>query len=150
MKVYQHIAQCLQAMENCRARDNVEWFDKHTATVIALCDMYLPSGSGFDNGTQIDLEASTPNKLMFNTSYHHMDDAGSYEGWSDHSVVITPDLATGFSVKVAGKDRNDIKDYIGEAFSRALDIDASRADYCRACGVDPANDPLVQREATGE
>ena len=76
----------------------------------------FPSGSGFDSGTKIDLEKSTGEKLVFTTSFHHMDDNGSYCGWSDHTVTTRPSFVTGFSMKISGPNTRDIKDYIGDTF----------------------------------
>ena len=73
-----------------------------------------PHGSGFDAGTELD-DKSTPKKLIFNTSYHHMDEAGYYIGWTDHQVIITPSFV-GMDIKVTGKNYNDIKDYIEDVF----------------------------------
>lgn len=73
-----------------------------------------PRGSGFDAGTELN-DKSTTKKLIFNTSYHHMDEAGFYDGWTDHKVIITPSF-DGMDIKVTGKDYNYIKDYIGDVF----------------------------------
>jgi hypothetical protein len=74
-----------------------------------------PSGSGFDNGTQIDRDRS--DVLIFSTSFHHMDEAGGYDGWTEHTVRVKPSLAWGFDLTVSGRDRNGIKDYIADVFS---------------------------------
>lgn len=80
----------------------------------------LPSGSGFDAGTKIDREASTPNKLVLTTSFHHMNDAGYYDGWTEHKVIVKPDLQWGFSLAVTGRDKRDIKEYIGDMFHNLI------------------------------
>ena len=49
-----------------------------------------------------------------------MDAGGGYDGWTEHSVIVTPDLATGFDLKVTGRDKRDIKEYLGELFYAAL------------------------------
>jgi hypothetical protein len=84
---------------------------------------YLPSGSGFDAGTTLDEGASSPDKLVFDTSFHHMDEHGGYDGWTEHKVIVTPSLAHGCDLRVTGRDRNDIKSYIGETFAHALDTE---------------------------
>lgn len=81
----------------------------------------LPSGSGFDSGCKFDVSASRPDKLVFTTSFHHMNDAGMYDGWTDHKVTVVPSLMFGFELRVSGKDRDGIKDYIAEAFQSVLD-----------------------------
>lgn len=120
-KLYQLLATHLNAMENCRESGNDEWLDKHSDMVATLVKQYLPSGSGFDSGTDLDFDESKGGtRLVFNTSYHHMDDNGMYDGWTDHTVTIKPDLALNFSLSVGGRNKRDIKDYIAEAFHCAL------------------------------
>ena len=77
-----------------------------------------PSGSGFDAGTEIDLDRSNKNKLVFTTAFHHMDEFGYYEGWTHHEVIVKPDLRFGFEIKVTGRDKNEkgIKEYIADVF----------------------------------
>ncbi len=124
-KLYQRIATCVQAMENCRASGNSEWLDRHQETAEKMVKLFMPSGSGFDNGTRLDFDMSGPNKLVFQTGFHHMNDAGMYDGWTDHSVVVTPDLANGFVLKIFGRDRQGIKEYIAEMFHSALGTDVT-------------------------
>lgn len=124
-KLYQHLASRVQAMENCRMAGNSEWLDRHRAVIDRMVGSYMPRGSGFDAGTVLHIGKSSANKLVFSTAYHHMHESGMYDGWSEHIVIVTPDLASGFNLKVTGRDRNDIKDYIGEAFHYALSLDFS-------------------------
>lgn len=126
MKVYQAIASKIQAMRNCDESGNIEWFHKHHDAILALVRDHLPSGSGFDSGTAIDgLEHvdSKRDELRFSTFFHHMNDSGMYDGWSEHCIVVRPSLAHGFTLRVAGRDRNGIKEYIAEVFSAALDAE---------------------------
>ena len=73
-----------------------------------------PSGSGFDNGTTVELGRS--GTLLFNTSFHHLNDGGYYDGWTVHVVRAKPSLAWGFDLTISGRNLNDIKDYIAEVF----------------------------------
>ena len=79
----------------------------------------MPSGSGWDCGTKVS-EDSKPDRLVFYGEFHHMDEQGSYDGWTDHSIIVTPSLAHGFKMRITGKDRNEIKDYLHEMFDFAL------------------------------
>ena len=110
----------VDARLTCIARDNHEWLAKHTERIEALVKEHLPSGAGFDHGTSLDLDASTGEKLVFNTAFHHMNDGGFYDGWTEHHVICTPSLAHDFSLKISGRNRNDIKEHIHEVFSIAL------------------------------
>ena len=117
--LYVALASAVQARLNCIESGNVEWCDRHEERIGALVKAGLPSGSGFDAGTTLDLDTSTGSKLVLNTSYHHMTE-GSYDGWTDHTVTVTASMVDGFDLKVSGRDRNQIKDYIGDAFGNAL------------------------------
>lgn len=96
----------------------------------------FPSGSGFDAGTTLDLTVSTPNKLAFMTSFHHMEE-GTYTGWTKHEVIVTPDLAFDFRVRVTGRETRrgaaPVKDYIAETFHDILDKDEDWEKVWRDC-----------------
>jgi hypothetical protein len=120
--LYRLLANTLQAFLNCQTRNpvNQEWANRHETTIDQLCKDFLPSGSGIDCGTKFDWDQSTPEKLVFLTSYHHMNDGGYYDGWTEHKVIVTPSLCSDFDLKVTGRDRNEIKDYLAEVFDSAL------------------------------
>lgn len=80
----------------------------------------FPSGAGFDAGTKLDLGRSTGEKLVFTTSFHHMDEHGGYDGWTEHTITVKPSMQFDFDLKVSGRDRNGIKDYIAEQFDYTL------------------------------
>lgn len=82
-----------------------------------------PSGSGFDSGTEFLVDKSNTERLVFKTSFHHMDDAGGYDGWTDHEVWVKADLLVGFTIRVTGQNRNDIKEYIADVFNTFLNED---------------------------
>jgi hypothetical protein len=84
-----------------------------------LVKSFMPSGSGFDNGTTIDIERSNARKLVFQTGFHHMNETGMYDGWTHHNVIVTAEF-DGLDIQVTGRDRNNIKEYIGETFYSAL------------------------------
>lgn len=121
-KLYQVIANKVAAWHNCQNSDylNQEWQDRHEDDVEQLVKDHMPSGSGFDAGTTIDWDRSTGEKLVFHTSFHHMDDNGSYDGWTEHDVVVKPSLIHEFIIDVKGRNRNDIKEFIAESFDYSL------------------------------
>ena len=80
----------------------------------------LPSGSGWDMGTKLDGPASSAEKLVLYGEFHHMNDGGYYDGWTDHQIIVTPSLQSGFKLRITGRDRNQIKDYLYEMFDFAL------------------------------
>lgn len=119
-KLFQHIARKLEAMESCRKTGNTEWFDNHEESIESLIDGYMPSGSGIDNGVSFDFDESMPNKLVFTFEYHHMNEGGYYDGWTEHKCIVTPSLSFGIDIKITGRDRNNVKDYLYDVFEQAL------------------------------
>lgn len=117
--LYSQIAKLLQARVNCQASGNAEWLGRHTAEALELVKEFAPSGSGFDSGTMLDLTASNPEKLVFHTSFHHMNENG-YTHWTEHTVTVRPSLAFGILIRVSGRNYNDIKSYIHDAFAQFL------------------------------
>lgn len=125
-ELYATLASLIQARLNCIKSNNQEWLGKHTARILEIVKAHMPSGSGVDSGTKIDLDASTGEKLVFTFSYHHMNDNGMYDGWTEHKAIVTPSLAHGFSLNITGRNRNQIKEYLHEVFSFAV---SAQLDY---------------------
>lgn len=114
--VASELASLLLAMANCEESGNAEWLEKHRARAEEIVRNTAPSGSGIDCGTTLDFERSDSKKLVFMCSFHHMDEHGSYDGWSNHEIVVKPSLAFGIDVAVKGQNRNDVKDYLHEVY----------------------------------
>lgn len=114
----QHIADRVMARRNCIDRDNVEWRDKHEDALEVLA-RELPRGSGIDNGTKIDLDRSTGDRIVLTFGFHFMDQNGMYAGWGDYSAVIRPAFH-GIDVTIRGRNRNDIKEYLHQTYEYAL------------------------------
>ncbi len=124
--LYQILASTLQAYDNCTKNgatqsQKAEWTARHRDAIYDLVEQFMPRGSGIDSGTKIAWDESTPNKLVFTTAFHHMDENGYYDGWTEHKVIVTPSLSMGYDLKITGRDRNDIKDYLAEVYTAALD-----------------------------
>ena len=102
------IASTLIAIENCQRDGKLH----------ALEDS-LPSGSGIDGGTKID-KSSKPDRLILTMSFHHMDETGTYDGWTEHAIIVKPSLAFGVDIKITGRDKNGIKEYLAEVYQDAL------------------------------
>ena len=116
-QVYQEIAALSAAIENCKARGNYEWLARHEERLSWVINQFLPSGSGIDSGTKL-IEASDK-KIVLQADFHHMDQNGYYDGWTEHTVVVRP-AWQGIDIKITGRNRNDIKDYLGDVFHDAL------------------------------
>lgn len=119
-KVYAKIAQEISRRKRGE-EGNQHWMDLAEEALHHIEREILPSGSGFDSGSRIDLDESKPDKLVIRAEFHHMDDSGGYCGWSSHHVIVTPCLAHGFNMRVTGKDKRGIKEYIADVFHHCLD-----------------------------
>ena len=117
-KLYQKIASSINALNNCIKTNNTVWIDKHTDNLKDYENL-LPSGSGFDSGTNIDIDNSDNKKIVLYTSFHHLNDNGYYVKWTDHKIIIKPSF-NDFDIKITGINYNDIKDYIGDVFYYCL------------------------------
>lgn len=122
-KLYRQLASLVQARKNCADGTNPEWFERHGENATKLTDDHMPHGSGFDSGTKLDLDASSGERLVFHTEYHHMNEVGFYDGWTEHSVIVTPSLQFGFTMRITGRNRNDIKEYMYDVFWECLNTD---------------------------
>jgi len=115
------LASAIDAYKRCEKNGNKEWSERHSDTIRKLAREFLPSGSGFDSGTKVDIARSTADVLYLETSYHHMHESGMYDGWTEHTVTVKPSLVFGFTLRINGPDRNGFKDYAYEEFRDALE-----------------------------
>lgn len=77
----------------------------------------MPRGGGFDCGTR--LVSVSEKKLVLQTEYHHMNENGFYTNWTSHKIIVEGTL-NGYSLKVTGRNQNDIHDVISEYIDRAM------------------------------
>ncbi len=115
----QDIALTLTALLNCRKTAN-------RAKLVEFARDRLPRGAGLDKGTEIDIVASTPERIVLTTSFHHMDQDGGYNGWTDHEIIVTPSLGFGFNLRITGYNRNDIKPYLQDLFQETLSSEENK------------------------
>lgn len=120
--LYKAIANKFQAMQSC----SETWKSRHEDTIILLVNRYMPHGSGIDTGTRFSFEDSKPDKLVFYFSYHHMNEDGYYDGWTEHKLIVTPNLWSDFDMRITGSNRNDCKEYFYQTFNEDLrmEVDA--------------------------
>jgi hypothetical protein len=128
MKLYQEIATALAARENCLQSGNQDWLENWERKLKAIETYCLPSGSGFDSGEKLDLEASKPDRIIINGSYHVMNKNGFYDGYADYQIIITPSFVHGFELRLIGSSKwprrkayDGLKDYITETYAEVLD-----------------------------
>jgi hypothetical protein len=111
------IARTLEAHANCVKNNNTEWKIRWEEKLVEL-EGKLPHGSGVDNGVEIDM-SSTADKIVLTVSFHHMDENGFYDGWTDHKAIVRPSFG-GINIKITGKNRNEIKEYLADLFHHVL------------------------------
>jgi len=120
------IAGTVQAMNNCIAVKNEIWEHRHRETISQIEANDLPSGSGINSGCEIDLSNTTKDKVIIKTSFHHMDEHGGYDEWTEHNVTIRPQF-NGIDIKISGKDKNGVKEYLAELFNEVLTNETQEA-----------------------
>jgi hypothetical protein len=118
--LYKRLARLVGQYHRCVESNNVEWRDRSEERIRKLVNEHLPHGSGFDSGCALQLDASTEDKLTITTSFHHMNENGYYDGWTEHVVRVKASLAFGFTLTISGPNRNQIKDHFYECFDYAL------------------------------
>lgn len=116
MPLYQLIATTIQAHENCAVNGNSEWKIRHRETLDYIERNFLPSGAGIDSGTRIDFDRTTGDKLILTFGFHHMNDGGYYDGWTEHSLTVRPSLTQEIDLNISGRDRNEIKEYLYDTY----------------------------------
>jgi hypothetical protein len=135
--IVEMLALLLESIDNCRksTSDKQAWENRYTDRFNYLEKNFLPSGSGIDCGTKILDDKSSRTKLVFKCSFHHMDEHGGYDGWTEHTVIVTPAF-DGIDVVVKGRNRNEIKDHIADRFRYELlqyvELDHENDKYIRS------------------
>lgn len=125
MKLYQAIATAIVARENSYETYNQEWLE-NWENKLEEYQKLLPSGSGFDSGCEIDLDNSNGERIRIKADFHHMNEHGFYDGWTEHTVTIRASLLFGFEVRVNGVNRNNIKEYIQETFNHVMSMEVEQ------------------------
>lgn len=123
MKLYKYLANQLSRIDYMRRNDRDGEARGICDQVTAFVKEHFPSGSGFDTGTHLDWDKSTVNKLVFRTEFHQMDGNGAYDGWTQHEIIVKPSFLYDCDIRITGRDRNQIKDYIDEVFTSILSRD---------------------------
>lgn len=85
------IAYIAEALDIAERNRNHPWIEKWEAELEQLENM-LPHGSGLDGVVEIDRSATSSDKITIVFDYHHMDEFGGYQGWSEWRLVVSADL----------------------------------------------------------
>ncbi len=51
-----------------------------------------------------------------------MDENGYYCGWTEHNLIVTPSFKFGYDMRIPGKDKNQIKEYLYQIFGEVFTI----------------------------
>ena len=114
------IASEISRLEYAYKREGTQEIIDSATSRLSELDDELPSGSGIDSGCKIDLDSSTSEKIVITFGFHHMNDGGFYDGWTEHKLTVKPSFLFGIDLKISGRDRNQIKDYLYDLFSFEL------------------------------
>lgn len=117
--LYKQFASATDARLNCLRSENpfAESWQEMIEFLVTNC---LPHGSGIDNGVTFDFERSTGSKLVFHFGFHFMDDSGYYDGWENYTLIVTASMISNFDMRITGKNRGDIKEYLYQVFEYSL------------------------------
>jgi hypothetical protein len=129
------ISEAIRARNNRRKNGDKKWQARWEQRLTQL-EGCLPSGSGVDSGTKIELDVNNPEvSLAFVMNFHHMTGDGMYDGWTKHIIYVTATFGKSFVMRCAGRDKNNIKDYLCEILDAAL-------------GAEAPEHPWLEKEAT--
>jgi hypothetical protein len=104
---------------NWSADHKADILERNRAALAYLAREFLPSGSGLDVGTRI-YEDSTAARIILYCEFHHMNEFGIYDGWTQHKITVRPSLEFEFELAISGRNRNDIKEYLSQLYDSAL------------------------------
>lgn len=123
MKTYKKLTQLLCARNNSVKSGNQQWIENHGLSIENIMYHASPSGSGFDNGTQLDYTKSDSEKLVFESAFHPMNENGYYVSWIHFTITVRADLQFDFKLTLKGNfgKRQDLKEYILDEFYNFLD-----------------------------
>lgn len=112
MKKFKKIAQLCQWHKSV----NNSYLDDCESQIEKL-QKTLPSGSGINNGCEIDIENSGINKVIIKFTYDFMNERGFYTVRKSYKLILTPDFSTtGFRMKIIGANKDYIKYYFYDLF----------------------------------
>lgn len=117
--VYKEIATAINAIKENSPR-KAAWMDY----LYYIIDTYFSHGSGFDCGYTVDMDKSSADKIVIESSFHCMDGNGYYCGWNDFTVTVKPSMLFDIDISInfhGIKEKSyGLKDYIVETLHNAL------------------------------
>ena len=112
---YERLASSIDAFNTCVKHKNEFGKDLHESNIDVIMKS-APSGSGIDLGTRFDWDNSNRDLLILNADFHHMDEQGGYDGWTEHTIRVRASLLFGIEIRVTGINKNNIKEYLHNVY----------------------------------
>lgn len=119
VSLLQAFVQALGAWRRCKGGQGAPGWEARWNAYIEVLERELPHGSGLDNKVKFVREKCNSRRVVIAADFHHMNGDGFYTGWTDHEIIVTA-THDGPDIRVTGRNRNDIKDYLAETFGHAL------------------------------
>ena len=110
MKLYKEIARVLG-----QKNKSLNVIEKE----LTLFKEVLPNGNGIEAGCVISLK-STKKRIVIDTLYWHTNDSDETSRWTAHQVIITPSFEREINIRITGKNKDNVKDYLHDIFREAL------------------------------
>jgi hypothetical protein len=121
-KKYQCLASAFKSYSYYISKNNNDTAEMFMNDIKQLIES-LPHGSGIDSTTNFSYLSSKEDKLIITSGYHHMDNNGYYDGWTDFKIILTPSWY-GFNLKIQGafpRKYADTREYLEDLFATDLD-----------------------------
>ena len=119
VSLLQAFVQALGAWRRCKGGQGTPGCEERWDDYIYLLERKLPHGSGLDAKVEFVREKCNSRRVVITADFHHMDSNGYYAGWTDHEIIVTA-THDGPDIRVTGRNRNGIKDYLAKIFYYAL------------------------------
>jgi len=111
--LYKKLVSASMAATNCEKSGNKKWLAAHKRRIKSIMDT-APSGAGIDSGTHL-LKCSEK-EIVLRVDFHHLNEHGSYDGWTSHVVTVKPSLFDSFVISISGRNQDDIKEHLHQVF----------------------------------
>jgi hypothetical protein len=132
--VISRISGHLSGVSGAAASECAEWVARHESALAWIERNLLPYGGSIQPQCTVMTGESSPERVVIDVPWHHMNEHGGYDGWTSYRVIVTPSLLHGISIRITGRDRDDVKGYLLDIFGTTLlapfpEDDAALADY---------------------
>jgi len=108
-----NVGQLMGAIEGCLVQNRAEWQAKHEHTLRQFVRETAPCGQTWYS-TGLNIKKSSTTQLVFRGAFRHED------RWTEHTITVKPNFGLGFTFKISGLNKNDVKDCLKEMFTNWL------------------------------